>query len=47
MAPSFHKPFDTRLAALMSRVLPEINEQERLGAAALDEELPFKKRSYA
>jgi hypothetical protein len=47
MAPSFHMPFDRRLAALMGRVLPEINERERAGAAALDEDLPFKKRSYA
>jgi predicted N-acyltransferase len=47
MAPSFHMPFDKRLAALMDRVLPEINAQERAGAASLDEDLPFKKRSYA
>jgi predicted N-acyltransferase len=45
MAPSFHMPFDRRLAGLMRSVLPEINESERAGAAALDEELPFKKRS--
>ncbi len=31
----------------MDRVLPEVNEGERAGAAALDEELPFKKRSPA
>lgn len=43
MAPSFHLPFDPRLAKLMDRVLPEINAQEKAGAAALDEELPFKK----
>ena len=47
MAPSFHMPFDKRLAALMDRVLPEINAEERAGAASLDEDLPFKKRSYA
>jgi uncharacterized protein len=47
MAPSFHMPFDPRLASLMDRVLPEINAQERAGAAALDEELPFKKSSSA
>jgi uncharacterized protein len=43
MAPSFHMPFDPRLAALMKRVLPEINVQERAEAEALDEELPFKR----
>jgi predicted N-acyltransferase len=47
MAPSFHMPFDPRLAALMKRVLPEANAQERAEAEALNEELPFKKRSYA
>jgi uncharacterized protein len=47
MAPSFHLPFDRRLAELMKRVLPEINAQERAEARALDDELPFKKRSYA
>jgi hypothetical protein len=36
-------PFDPRLAALMKRVLPEINSQERAEAEALDEELPFKR----
>jgi hypothetical protein len=43
MAPSFHKPFDRRLAAFMGRVLPGINAEERAQAAALDEELPFKR----
>ena len=43
MAPSFHKPFDRRLAAFMGRVLPDINAEERAQAAALDEELPFKR----
>ncbi len=43
MAPSFHQPFDRRLADLMHRVLPGINTEERAQAAALDEELPFKK----
>jgi uncharacterized protein len=45
MAPSFHQVFDRRLAALMTRVLPEVNAEERAGAAALDEELPFKRGS--
>jgi len=43
MAPSFHMPFDRRLASFMGRVLPEINAEERERAAALDEELPFKR----
>lgn len=43
MAPSFHLPFDRRLASLMSRVLPGVNAEERAQAAALDGELPFKK----
>jgi predicted N-acyltransferase len=47
MAPSFHMPFDRRLDELMKRTLPGFNAQERAEAAALDEELPFKKRSYA
>jgi len=45
MAPSFHMPFEARIDGLMERVLPEINAQERAGAAALDEDLPFKRRS--
>jgi len=43
MAPSFHMPFDPRLGKLMDRVLPEINAREEEEAAALDEELPFKR----
>jgi hypothetical protein len=43
MAPSFHLPFDPRLARLMERALPEANELEEAEAAALDEELPFKR----
>jgi predicted N-acyltransferase len=43
MAPSFHQPFDRRLADLMNRVLPGINAEERSQAAALDEEMPFKR----
>jgi uncharacterized protein len=43
MAPSFHKPFDRRLASLMGRVLPGVNAEERAGAEALNGELPFKK----
>jgi predicted N-acyltransferase len=43
MAPSFHLPFDPRLGRLMDRVLPEINAREEEEAAALDEELPFKR----
>ena len=43
MAPSFHQPFDRRLADLMGRVLPGVNAEERAQAAALDEELPFKR----
>jgi uncharacterized protein len=42
-APSFHKPFEPRLAALMERVLPEANASEREEIEALNEELPFKK----
>jgi uncharacterized protein len=45
MAPSFHRPFDPRMASLMSRALPSINEEERAQAVALDEELPFKRSS--
>ena len=43
LAPSFHLPFDRRMAALMARVLPDINAEEAARAAALDEELPFKR----
>lgn len=43
LAPSFHMPFDRRLAAFMGRVLPDVNAEERAQAAALDEELPFKR----
>jgi hypothetical protein len=43
MAPSFHQPFDPRLASFMGRVLPDINAEERAQAAALNEELPFKR----
>ena len=43
LAPSFHQPFDPRLARLMRRVLPEINAEERTRIAALNEELPFKR----
>jgi uncharacterized protein len=43
MAPSFHRPFDARLASLMHRVLPDFNAEEEAQAAALDEELPFKR----
>jgi uncharacterized protein len=42
-APSFHKSFEPRLAALMERVLPEANQAERAEIDALNEELPFKK----
>ena len=43
MAPSFHRPFDRRLASFMHRVLPDINVEERGRAKALDEDLPFKR----
>lgn len=43
MAPSFHMPFDRRIADFMCRVLPAVNAEERERAAALDEELPFKR----
>jgi predicted N-acyltransferase len=43
MAPSFHEPFDRRLASLMHRVLPGFNAEERGAAEALNGELPFKK----
>jgi len=43
LAPSFHRPFDSRLAGLMKRVLPDFNAEERAQVAALDEELPFKR----
>jgi uncharacterized protein len=42
LAPSFHLPFDRRLADLMARTLPGFNEEEAAAARALDEELPFK-----
>ena len=45
MAPSFHKPFDPRLADFMSRVLPAVNDEERERALALDGDLPFKRPS--
>lgn len=45
MAPSFHMPFNRRLADFMGRVLPEINAEERERARALDEDLPFKRSS--
>jgi predicted N-acyltransferase len=43
LAPSFHQPFDRRMAAFMSRTLPAVNAEERERTAALDEELPFKR----
>jgi predicted N-acyltransferase len=43
MAPSFHMPFDPRMAYLMEEALREANELEEAEAAALDEELPFKR----
>ena len=43
MAPSFHQPFDQRLARLMKKVLPAINAEEERSARELDEELPFKR----
>jgi len=43
-APSFHMPFDRRLASLMERVLPEANESELAEIEALNEELPFKRK---
>jgi uncharacterized protein len=42
-APSFHRPFEPRLMALMDRVLPEANASELAEIEALNEELPFKK----
>jgi uncharacterized protein len=47
MAPSFHLPFDARLKRLMDGVLPEINAREEEEAAALDEELPFKRAAQS
>jgi uncharacterized protein len=43
MAPSFHLPFDSRMADLMEEALREANALEEAEAAALDEELPFKR----
>jgi uncharacterized protein len=43
LAPSFHLPFDRRLAKLMGEVLPTISAREAEAAAELDRDLPFKR----
>jgi predicted N-acyltransferase len=43
LAPSFHLAFDRRMASLLERALPGANAAEAEEAAALNEELPFKR----
>ena len=43
MAPSFHMPFNKRIADFMGRVLPADQRRGARAGGALDEELPFKR----
>ncbi|MGO8695921.1 MAG: peptidogalycan biosysnthesis protein [Rectinemataceae bacterium] len=45
MAPSFHRMFDRRVSKVLARYLPTLNAQEAEEAAALDRDLPYKRRS--
>jgi predicted N-acyltransferase len=45
LAPSFHRIFDPRVSKAVARYLPGLNEQEAEQTAALDRDLPYKRRS--